>query len=93
MDERKFIKKCKEIVRDYYNDRAEVDTDDKITTDFVFVVWFCKTLQNSKALLGTCIPDGMYYEITYDGDLMAFYLDAYKKWQNVCINTLENAGK
>ena len=52
MDERKFIKKCKELVRNYYNDRAEsTDKNGKITTEDVFVVWFCKTLQNSKALL------------------------------------------
>lgn len=46
---------------------------------------FCKTLQNSKALLGTKVSDGMYYEVTYNGDKNECYLDAYKKWQNVCI--------
>lgn len=46
---------------------------------------FCKTLQNSKALLSTNVPDGMYYEITYNGDKNECYLDAYKKWQNVLI--------
>ena len=69
MDERKFIKKCKEFVKSYYNDRVEsIDKNGKITTDDVFVIWFCKTLQNSKALLSTNVPDGMYYEITYNGD-------------------------
>lgn len=44
MDERKFIKKCKELVRNYYNDRVEsTDKNGKITTDDVFVIWFCKT--------------------------------------------------
>lgn len=43
MDERKFIKKCKELVRNYYNDRVE------------------------------------------STDKNEYYLDAYKKWQNVCI--------
>lgn len=62
MDERKFIKKCKELVRNYYNDRVQsTDKNGKITTDDVFVVWFCKALQNSKALLSTNVPDGMYY--------------------------------
>ena len=86
MDERKFIKKCKEFVRNYYNDIVEsTDKNGKITTDDVFVIWFCKTLQNSKALLSTNVPDGMYYEVTYNGDKNECYLDAYKKWQNVCI--------
>ena len=90
MDERKFIKKCKEIVRNYYNDRVEsTDKNGKITTEDVFVVWFCKTLQNSKALLSTNVSDGMYYEVTYNGDKNECYLDAYKKWQNVCIEMQE----
>lgn len=29
--------------------------------------------------------DGMYYEITYNGDKREAYLDAYKKWENKCI--------
>ena len=86
MDERKFIKKCKELVRNYYNNRVQsTDKNGKITTDDVFVVWFCKTLQNSKALVSTNVSDGMYYEITYNGDKNECYLDAYKKWQNVLI--------
>lgn len=56
----------------------EIDPDKDI-----YVVWFCKTLQNWKALLSTNIPDGMYYEVTYDGDKRQAYLDAYKKFQNV----------
>lgn len=49
----------------------------------IYVVWFCKTLQNWKALLSTTLPDGMYYEVTYDGDKCQAYLDAYKKFQNM----------
>ena len=46
---------------------------------------FCKTLQNHKALLSTTVSDGMYYEVTFNGDKDEHYLDAYKKWENVCI--------
>ncbi len=48
------------------------------------MVWSCKTLQNSKALLSTTVPDGMYYELTYNGDKHELYFDAYKKFQNMC---------
>lgn len=60
-------------------------TDQKsITINDVYVVWACKTLQNHKALLSTIVPDGMYYELTYDGDKEELYFDAYKKFQNIC---------
>lgn len=31
------------------------------------------------------VADGMYYEITHNGDKGETYLDAYKKWDNMCI--------
>lgn len=46
---------------------------------------YSKTLQNWKALVSTTVSDGMYYEITHDGDKGETYLDAYKKWDNQCI--------
>jgi hypothetical protein len=48
----------------------------------VYVVWFCKTLQNWKALLSTTIPDGRYYEVTFDGDKGCVYVDTYVKEDN-----------
>lgn len=86
MDERKFLAFAKEAVVNYFNGRVDsTDKNGKITVDDVFVVWFCKTLQNSKALLSTNVPDGMYYELTYNGDKDEAYLDAYKKWQNITV--------
>ena len=43
----------------------------------------CKTLQNNKALVSTSLPDGMYYEITNNGDVHEIYMDVYKKWNNI----------
>ena len=62
-------------------------TDTHITfgPDEIYVVWFSKTLQNWKALLSTTLPDGMYYEVTHNGDAKETYIDAYKKFENVCI--------
>lgn len=79
------LERFKQLVADYYNDRVEKTDGVAITADDVYVVWFCKTLQNWKALLSTDVPDGMYYELTYDGDRRVTYLDAYKKWENVPI--------
>ena len=79
------LKRAKELVVNYFNERGEVTDNKKITEDDVFVVWFCKTLQNWKALVSTTISDGMYYEITHNGDKGESYIDAYKKWENVCV--------
>ena len=78
--------KAKKIVFDYVKPRLE-KTDRHVTfvQDEIYVVWFSKTLQNWKALLSTTLPDGMYYEVTYDGEKQRTYLDAYKKFDNVCI--------
>ena len=85
MNEQDFVKLCKQIVADYTNKHLDKTDGKKITTDDVFVVWLCKALQNSKALLSTTLFDGMYYEITYNGDKKECYVDAYKKWENFCV--------
>lgn len=82
------LKRAKELVVNYFNDHVEITDNKKITEDDVFVVWFCKTLQNWKALVSTTVSDGMYYEVTHNGDKGETYLDAYKKWENVCIPDL-----
>lgn len=68
---------------------AHLDKTDEITQVFsidnVYIVWASKTLQNWKALLSTDLPDGMYYECTYNGDKKEMYLDAYKKFDNKTI--------
>ena len=81
-----FIEMAKNAVVDYFNSTADsTDKNGKITKDDVFIVWFCKTLQNFKALVSTTVPDGMYYEYTYNGDKNEAYLDVYNKWKNICI--------
>lgn len=75
----------KQLVVDYFNKRVEKTDGIQITKEEVFIVWFSKTLQNFKALVSTTVSDGMYYEITYNGDKQELYLDAYKKWENKAI--------
>lgn len=73
------------LVVDYFNAHVDVTDGKKLTIEDVFIVWFSKTLQNWKALVSTTVSDGMYYEITHNGDKGETYLDAYKKWDNQCI--------
>lgn len=75
--------KAIEIVRKYIEEH--LDKSDAVPEFDVFTVWKCKALQNWKWLLSSTLFDGMYYEVTYNGDKHEFYLDAYKKFENRCI--------
>ena len=76
---------AKQIVMDYVNEHLDKSDNIQINLEDVYVVWFCKTLQNWKALVSTTLPDGQYYEVTHNGDKQETYLDVYKKWDNKCI--------
>lgn len=80
-----FLALCKKIVVDYFNSHSDKTDKKKITEEDVFVVWSCKTLQNNKALVSTTVSDGMYYEITHNGNKQETYVDAYKKWENFTV--------
>ena len=72
------------IVTEYI--KEHLDKSDKLDNDFeVYFVWKSKVLQNWKYLLSSTLLDGMYYELTYDGDKKLWYLDAYKKFENRCV--------
>lgn len=56
----------------------------EITPADMYVVWFCKTLQNWKALVsGVNIKE--YIEVTYNGDKKESYVDVYQKACNQCL--------
>lgn len=71
------------IVMNYI--REHLDNSDQQPKFEVYIVWKCKALQNWKYLLSSTLPDGMYYELTYNGDRKEWYLDAYKKFENKVI--------
>jgi hypothetical protein len=73
------------IVMNYFNAHKDVTDEYEMTFADTYVVWFSKTLQNWKALVSTNVPDGVYYEVTHDGDSDLTYLDVYKKHENVVI--------
>lgn len=71
------------IIKDYV--LKHLDKSNDIPDFQVYTVWKCKVLQNWKFLLSTNLYDGMYYELTFNGDKNEWYLDAYKKIENCCI--------
>ena len=76
-----------EIVRNYILEH--LDKSDPVPDFEVYTVWKCKALQNWKYLISSTLFDGMYYELTYNGDNQEWYLDAYKKFSNQVISMKE----
>lgn len=75
--------KALNIVTDYIE--KHLDKSDPKQVFDVYIVWKVKALQNWKYLISSTLPDGMYYELTFNGDKKEWYLDAYKKFDNVVI--------
>lgn len=83
MTNQEFLNKARELVSSYTNSHSDPsDIFQAIKAEDVYIVWSCKALQNNKALLSTPRLDGMYYEVTYNGDKNEIYFDAYKKFEN-----------
>lgn len=75
-----WIEEAKDIVREYVE--SNIDRSNPNVEYNIFVVWQAKTLQNFKCLIATTMPDGLYFELTYDGDMHRWYLDVYSKIEN-----------
>lgn len=80
MTNKRFIKIAKDIVANYTAEH--LDKTDSVADFDVYVVWNAYILGNIKALLSTNLPDGMYYEVTYNKEKNEIYFDAYKKFEN-----------
>lgn len=77
----------RQAVVNYFNETADTHP---LKIDDTYIVWFNYTLKNFKALVGTTVHDGMYYEITYNAATKQIYLDAYKKWQKKVLDVLDD---
>lgn len=55
----------------------------------VYIVWFAYVLGGWKALCSTSIPDGRYYEVTYNATKGEAYVDTYKKTHNVAVQVIK----
>lgn len=75
--------KALKIVYDYIMEHLDKSDPEPIFE--LYTVWKSKALQNWKYLISSSLFDGMYYEVTYNGDKKEWYLDAYKKFENKVI--------
>lgn len=81
-DPERFLKQAKLFVVGAYNNRIP-DEEAQISIQDLYIVWWSKVLQNWKAMISTSIPgDGLYFEVTHNGDKQATYVDTYMKISN-----------
>lgn len=72
-------------VFEYVKNRLEKTDNTPFEVADVYVVSFTYILGGWKAMVSTKLPDGMYYEVTYNSLKRETYLDAYKKFDNICL--------
>lgn len=89
MKHEQFLELIKRKVAIHESLRPDFDAvfAEKIDIKDVFIVWSCKTLQNSKALLSMPHKGAYYYEFTLNGDKNEVYMDVYKKIINKVLPT------
>lgn len=85
MGDKEFVAKAKKALVEAYNERKGPFAQ-ALKEEDLYVVWLTKVLQNNKALISTAIRhDGLYFEVTYNGDKHEMYLDIYRKQDNICV--------
>ena len=82
MDPKSFIEAAHAQVRDFVNDTRDKAQHPKELRFEVVTVWQCYILGNMKALITTDLPDGKYYEVTYNAAKNELYLDVYVRVHN-----------
>lgn len=58
----------------------------ELPVEDVYVVWFCSTIQNWKALVSTNVKDNAYYEVTHNGEKNETYVDKYLKYEQMVVD-------
>jgi len=75
-----------EIAKDLIYDRAVAggvrEVHPTFSIDEIYVVWFAYVLGYWKALCSTSLPDGRYYEVTFNREKRVAFVDTYVKVRN-----------
>lgn len=71
-----YQKQAKHIVRNYIDLHLSLEGQPRKIYQ-IYLVWFCVVETDWKAVLGTTLNDGMYYELTHSGERKETLLEAY----------------
>ena len=75
--------KALQLVAKYVEQHLDPTDNIDIRDIEVYIVFSAYILQHYKAMISTSLPDGMYYEVTYNPETCEFYLVAYKRVEQV----------
>jgi len=89
MGSEEFMKFAKEQVVNFFNSKLDFEDVNIISYEDTYIVWSCYILGNQKVLISTTVPDGRYYEVTYDKNRDRTYVDVYKKEFNHIVHNNE----
>lgn len=84
-----FPELAKTIVYDTAVELSVLKEHPTFARDEVYVVWFAYVLGYWKALCSTSLPDGRYYEVTFNRDKGVAYVDTYVKTHNKEVDIIE----
>ena len=74
-----YMTTAKALVLENYTEHQVPRGNPEITLDDLFLVWFTKTFSNWKCLVATIYADGLYYEVTHNGNAQETYVDIYRR--------------
>ena len=77
-----FLKYAKSFVSQTVKEGLDPTDNVNFSEDDVYVVTYSFVLGCQKAMLSTTLPDGKYYEVTYNPEKEELYLDSYVRISN-----------
>ena len=75
-----FLATARLSVLDVVRNKLDPTDNVEIGIDDVYEVTHSYILGNQKAMISTSLPDGKYYEVTYDATKQIMYIDCYVKF-------------
>lgn len=79
---KEFQEIAKRVVFEMAHEGLDPTDNVELKIDDVYITWFGFILGDMKALLSTSLPDGRYYEVTYNKEKKEIYADCYAKLKN-----------
>lgn len=77
-----FIKLAKRAVYETMKEGMDVTDNVTFTPDDIYMVTCAYVLGNIKGMFSSTVPNGKYYEVTYNARTSEMYVDEYVKFKN-----------